>query len=392
MSTSMTTSAPARPTPNFATSPMLVFYELTRACDLVCLHCRACAQRAPADDELTTMQSRALLEQIATFPVKPLVVFTGGDPFKRTDLIELADHASGLRLELAVTPSATPLVTRAKLAALRHAGVGRIAVSLDGPDRETHDRFRGVAGSFQRTLEIIRDARKVGFPVQVNTTVTPQNWQRIDEFAELLDDMDIVLWSVFFLVPVGRALAQSRLTAQEVERAFEQLWRESRRRRFPIKTTEAPHYRRFVAQRQKAARAAAKPPAAANPYSTLATNDGKGILFVGHNGEIYPSGFMPIRCGKFPIDSVVETYQESPLFRDLRNPDLLQGKCGVCKFRTICGGSRARSYAVTGNPLAAEPDCMYLPEEWQAREAERAASAELPTCLTTPTSSAVLAQ
>lgn len=355
--------------PDFAVSPLLVFYELTRACDLVCLHCRACAQSAPAPDELSTIQSRALLEEIASFPTPPLVVFTGGDPFKRQDLIELVDHAASLDLEAAVTPSATPLVTRDRLAALRDAGARRIAVSLDGPDRESHDRFRGVYGSFQRTLEIIQDARALGFPVQVNTTVTPNNWHRIDQFAALLDDLDIVLWSVFFLVPVGRAETQPRLTPQEVEQAFGQLWHESKRRRFPIKTTEAPHFRRFLAQRQKASRAAGIPTAAASPYASLATNDGKGIMFVGHNGVIYPSGFLPITCGIFPRDNVVETYQQSTLFRELRDPDRLQGKCGVCKFRTLCGGSRARSYAVTGNPLAAEPDCAYLPEPWLAQAA-----------------------
>jgi radical SAM protein len=349
---------------DFAVSPWLVFCELTRACDLVCLHCRACAQRAPAPDELSTTQSHALLQQIAEFPTPPLLVFTGGDPFKRRDLIELTGHATSLGLEVAITPSATPLVTHERLAALRDAGAHRIAVSLDGPEHESHDRFRGVAGSFQRTLEIIRDAQSVGFPVQVNTTVTPGNWQRIEEFAALLGDLNIVLWSVFFLVPVGRAEVQPRLSAEQVEIVFEQLWVESTRRGIPIKTTEAPHYRRFVAQQQKEMRAGGQSSPPRGQYTSLATNDGKGIMFVGHNGEIYPSGFMPIVCGVFPRDNVVEAYQHSPLFRNLRDPDLLQGKCGVCKFRTICGGSRARSYAVTGDPLAAEPDCAYVPEAW----------------------------
>jgi radical SAM protein len=342
----------------------LVFYELTRACDLVCLHCRACAQRDPAPDELSTALSHTLLDQIASFPTAPLLVFTGGDPFKRRDLVELVNHATCLGLEVAVTPSATPLVTPQALKALWHAGISRIAVSLDGPDAASHDRFRGVAGSFRRTLDIIHDARTLGLPVQVNTTVTPHNWQRIEEFASLLDSLDIVLWSVFFLVPVGRATSQSRLNADEVERVFAQLWKEAKRRTFPIKTTEAPHYRRFVAQQQNAARPDHAQPISRKVYSSLATNDGKGIMFVAHNGEVYPSGFMPIQCGGFPTDNVVETYQRSALFQALRNPQRLKGKCGVCKFRSLCGGSRARSYAVTGDPLAAEPDCAYVPEGW----------------------------
>jgi radical SAM protein len=344
----------------------LVFYELTRACDLVCLHCRACAQRDPAPGELSTPQSRALLEQVAEFPIAPLLVFTGGDPFKRRDLAELVHYATCLGLEVAVTPSATPLVTPQALETICRAGAARIAVSLDGPDPASHESFRGVAGSFQRTLEIIQDARQLGLPVQVNTTVTPLNWRRIEDFAALLDGLDVVLWSVFFLVPVGRAEAQPRLNADEVEQVFEQLWKEANRRTFPIKTTEAPHFRRFVAQQRSGRQTEQPRQVSRQAYSSLATNDGKGIMFVSHHGEVYPSGFMPIRCGRFPKDNIVEIYQRSELFQALRDPERLHGKCSFCSFRALCGGSRARSYAVTGDPLAAEPDCAYVPEGWLA--------------------------
>jgi radical SAM protein len=343
-------------------SPLLVFYELTRACDLACVHCRACAQPGPAHGELSSAHSHDLLEQIADFPTAPLLVFTGGDPFKRPDLTALVHHAARLGLHFAVTPSATPLVTREALAALWHAGVSRIAVSLDGPDAASHDRFRGARGSFHRTLEIIQDARSLGLPVQVNTTITPLNWQRVDAMAALVDRLDIVLWSVFFLVPTGRAASQRRLNADQVEQVFEWLWNESKCRTFAIKTTEAPHYCRFVAQKTAGPDEAQL--ARRQAYSSAATNDGKGVIFVAHDGAIYPSGFMPIRCGAFPRDNLVQTYQRSPLFQALRDPQRLKGKCGACKFRTLCGGSRARSYAVTGDPLAAEPDCAYLPEGW----------------------------
>jgi radical SAM protein len=353
-------SAPDR---DFARGPLLVFYELTRACDLVCLHCRACAQAAPAADELSSRDSRALLRQLADFPTLPLVVLTGGDPFKRPDLEALVRYAVRLGMQVAVTPSATPLVTHGALARLWRAGLSRLAVSLDGPDAEGHDRFRGVAGSFDRTLQIIRDARGLGLPVQVNTTLTPDNWRRIEEFAALLEKLEITLWSVFFLVPVGRAASMPRLSGQQVEEAFGRLWAEARRRSFPIKTTEAPHYRRFVAQ-QKGEDDRALRPTPRHAYGSLATNDGNGILFVAHNGTIYPSGFLPIPAGAFPQDHVVEVYRKSPVFQSLRDPDRLEGKCGACEFRKICGGSRARAYAVTGNPLAQEPDCVYQPRGW----------------------------
>jgi radical SAM protein len=350
---------------DFSRSPLLVFYELTRACDLVCLHCRACAQAAPAADELSSGLSRRLVEQLADFPTPPLLVLTGGDPFKRPDLPDLVHHATNLGMQVAVTPSATPLVTRDALARLWHAGLSRLAVSLDAPDAAGHDRFRGVAGSFDRTLEIIREARNLGLPVQVNTTLTPDNWQRIEEFARLLDELQITLWSVFFLVPVGRAAAMPRLNGQQVEEAFARLWHEARRRSFPIKTTEAPHYRRFVAQ-QKGEDQNKVHVTPRHAYASLHTNDGKGIMFIAHNGMIYPSGFLPIPAGTFPLDHVVEVYQKSPLFRSLRDPDQLQGKCRACEFRKLCGGSRARAYAVTGNPLAEEPDCIYQPHGWGA--------------------------
>lgn len=348
---------------DFTRGPLLVFYELTRACDLVCLHCRACAQAAPAADELSSSASRTLLGQLADFPTAPLLVLTGGDPFKRCDLPDLVRHATNLGMQVAVTPSATPLVTREALARLWRAGLSRLAVSVDAPDAASHDRFRGVPGSFARTLEIIQDARNLGLPVQVNTTLTPENWQRIEEFAELIEELKIALWSVFFLVPVGRAAVMPRLSGQQVEEAFAQLWRQAKRRSFPIKTTEAPHYRRFLAQ-QKGGDQDRPQPTPRQGYASLHTNDGKGILFVAHNGTIYPSGFLPIPAGRFPQDHIVEVYQKSQLFQSLRDPDRLEGKCRACEFRQLCGGSRARAYAVTGNPLAEEPDCVYQPHGW----------------------------
>ncbi len=375
-------------------SPYVAFYEVTRACDLVCLHCRACAQARPDPRELDTQQSFALIEQLAEFPRPPIFVLTGGDPFKRSDLFSLIDKSIACGLETSITPSATPLVTLDALVRLRDHGVARLAVSLDGVDAASHDAVRGVAGSFQRTLEIAADARRCGLEVQVNTTLTPTNVGQIEAIAALLAGLDIVLWSVFFLVPVGRAGDLPRLDAEQSEAAFAQLWRVAQTHPFGIKTTEAPHYRRFIAQaakleRRSAATSPNKPttdkPTTPKPttdradqdgestiatpsrrFRPLGTNDGKGIMFIGHTGEIYPSGFLPIRCGQFPHDDVVSVYQHAPLFRQLRDADNLQGKCGQCEFRNLCGGSRARAFAVTANPFAEEPDCVYRPTDVDA--------------------------
>lgn len=355
---------------DFAHSPFVMFYELTRACDLLCKHCRACAQPNRHPNELTTEQSRALLDQIASFPKPPVLIFTGGDPMKRDDVFEIVAHATKAGLTTAMTPSATPLVTRDALERLRDAGLSRLAVSLDG-FRQTHDSFRGVPGSFERTMEIVADAREIGLPVQVNTTITRRNFDQIDPLAALMQAIGVVLWSVFFLVPVGRGLAEERISPEEYEIAFERLFHHSLCQPYGIKTTEAPHYRRFVLERHgDPALQPGGPPPGRIQRAPVGVNDGKGVMFVSHTGGIYPTGFLPIKCGKFPEDSVLDTYQLSPVFVALREPDMLKGKCGRCEYRHLCGGSRARAYAVTRDLLAAEPDCLYQPKSASAGETD----------------------
>lgn len=347
---------------DFSHSPLVAFYEVTQACDLVCLHCRACAQTKSDPNELSTAKACLLLDQLREFPKPPLVVLTGGDPLKRADIYQIVEYGARRGLKMSITPSATPLVTRDALRRLRDAGIVRMAVSLDGANDETHDAFRGVRGSFARTLEIMLVAQSLGIPVQVNTTVTPANSCQIDEIANLLAEQEIVLWSVFFLVPVGRGKTLTRLAPHEYERVFERLWQNAQRQPYPIKTTEAPHYRRFALLHdspQPHQLTGPGRPTAAN--WTLGVNDGKGVMFVGHTGMVFPSGFMPIFCGAFPQQHLVEIYQRSPLLQALRDPYRLEGKCHDCEFRKICGGSRARAYAVTGNPFAEEPDCGYEP-------------------------------
>ncbi len=312
-------------------------------------------------DELSTSVSLRLIEQLAEFPNPPMLVLTGGDPLCRTDIFQLIEHAVQCGLETSITPSATLHVTREAVRRLRFSGIQRMAISIDGADAKTHDGIRRVDGSFERSLEILRDAQQVGLPTQVNTTLTPGNVNQIEALAELLANFDIVLWSVFFLVPIGRAAFSGRLSPSECESAFERLWTQAHRQAYQIKTTEAPHYRRFTMQQERLSGANRE---VQKPFCATGINDGKGVLFVGHTGQIYPSGFMPISCGEFPHDHVVQVYQDSPLFKDLRNPNRLEGKCRQCEFRTICGGSRARAYAVSGNPFAEEPDCAYIPPSY----------------------------
>ncbi|WP_205678835.1 TIGR04053 family radical SAM/SPASM domain-containing protein [Aquisphaera insulae] len=361
---------------DFAISPMIVFYELTRACDLVCRHCRACAQPQSDPNELTTDLSKRLIDQLASFPVQPMLVLTGGDPLKRADIFELVRYSADTGMETAITPSPTPLVTAEAIARLKEAGIARMAVSIDGADAATHDAMRGVAGSFEQTQRIMRDARALGIPVQVNTTLNPANLDQIEAIADMLAQHGIVLWSVFLIVPVGRATADLRLTGEQYERAFARLYAQSRKQPYGIKTTEGMHYRRFVAQQRVKARrdgAGEAPAMGGHPHGrgghggsspqflTTGVNDGKGVMFVSHTGLVHPSGFMPLVCGMFPFNNVVDVYQNAPIFQRLRQPDTFDGKCGYCDYRNLCGGSRARAFNVTGNPYAAEPDCVYQP-------------------------------
>ena len=361
-----TSKTPRYSPSDFDHSPLLVFYEVTRACDLVCLHCRACAQVEPDPNELKPAETERLIDQLCEFPKPPLVVLTGGDPLKRPDIYNMVERGARAGLEMAVTPSATPLATAQAIRRLCDAGVARLAVSLDGADAATHDAIRGVAGSFDRVLQIMSYARDCKIPVQVNTTVSPINFDQIDRLAELLAREKIVLWSAFFIVPVGRATEGDRLTAEQYESVFDRLWYQSQRQAYAIKTTEAMHYRRYVMQHKNEHTVDFSKMSAryAQPVP-LGINDGKGVMFISHTGFVHPSGFMPIVCGVFPFQSVVNVYQRSPLFRSLRDTDRLEGKCGVCEYRNICGGSRARAYALSGNPFAQEPDCTYTPVAMQ---------------------------
>jgi AdoMet-dependent heme synthase len=357
---------------DFHRSPFLVIWETTQACDLVCVHCRAEAQPCRDTGELSTGEARALMDRVRSFG-QPLFVLTGGDPFKRPDLLELVRYGSGLGLRMGLTPSATPLVTVEALEALADAGLSRLAISLDGPDASRHDRFRGAPGSFQRSLEILEAARPLGIPTQVNSTVTRETAGDFEEMADLVEGLGISLWSVFFLVPTGRARKEDVATGQVFEEVFHRMYDRSRRVSFDIKSTAAPHYRRVVLQRQVAerrrgARSTPLDPLDSTPGLSLergrGVNDGNGFVFVSHRGDIFPSGFLPLAAGNVRRDDLVEVYRNHPLFQSLRDPDGLGGKCGVCEYRTVCGGSRARAWALTGDPLAEEPYCVHRPKRW----------------------------
>jgi len=289
-------------------------------------------------------------------------------------------YATDQKVRISLTPSATPLLTRDSIVRLKAAGLARLAVSLDGPTAAIHDAFRRVPGSYKWTLDAVRWAREIGLPVQINTTVTRHNLTMIDDIIALLKTLDITLWSVFFLVPTGRGSGIDLISAEEFEQVFDKLYQTSKRVLFDIKSTEAQHYRRYLLQRRTEARRAGEQPGEMFPRipqlspapigmeapdgigrAPRGINDGKGFVFVSHTGEVYPSGFLPASGGNVRRQSLADIYRNSELFRSLRDSKNLEGKCGVCEYREICGGSRARSYAMTGNLFAEEPCCVYEP-------------------------------
>ncbi|HHH27664.1 MAG TPA: TIGR04053 family radical SAM/SPASM domain-containing protein [Polyangiaceae bacterium] len=353
-------SPPRRADGPFDRAPLILFWETTQACDLVCEHCRACAQPSRSPDELSTAEGKALLDDAKAMGC-PLVILTGGDPAKRPDLADLVRHGSDIGLRVALTPSATPLVTEELLIELKDAGLSRLAISLDGATPEAHDRFRGFEGSFRRTFEILEQARAVGLTTQVNTTVTTYNQHELETIAELLEALDITLWAVFFVVPTGRASAAELLEPGVVEEVMHRLADIGERASFDIKTTAAPHYRRILLER-KVKRAEVKGIDDGIGRAPRGVNDGQGIAFVSRAGDIFPSGFLPIPCGNVRREGLAATYREHPLFTQLRDPDQLEGKCGACPFRRVCGGSRARALAVYGRVTAEDPACSYRPK------------------------------
>lgn len=361
--------------------PFIVIWEVTRACDLACLHCRAEAVPCAHPDELTTAEARTLIDEVAAFgSPPPLFVLTGGDPIKRPDLLQLIEYAAGRRLPVALSPSATPLLTSRVIADARAAGAVALSLSLDGDSAAAHDAFRGVPGVFDRTLGAWEAAQTAGLKVQINTTVTGANLMALPGIARLVRDRGAMVWSVFFLVPVGRGAVLPQITAAECEDVLHFLYDVGTA--MPVKATEGHHFKRVVLQRTILERRGI-PPAAVLPLgavyrglcaalgpwpsgtgrrrSPMDVNAGRGFVFISHTGTVHPSGFMPLPAGNIRRRPLGEIYCDSPLLRVLRNPACWQGRCAGCEFRDACGGSRSRAYAATGDPTGDDPLCAYVP-------------------------------
>jgi AdoMet-dependent heme synthase len=363
---------------DFAKSPFVVIWETTRACDLACKHCRAEAVPYRRPDELSTAEAKKMIDRVADEFGRVVFVLSGGDCLKRPDSYELIEYGFKRGLRMGVTPATTPLATRENIQRLRDAGISRLAVSLDGSCPEIHDEFRRVDGSFEWGMRILETCRELGISTQVNTVIGRHNLHDFDNLAVLMARLGIVFWEVFFLVPTGRAKPGDVASAEEFETIFNKMYDLSKTAPFDIKATAAPQYSRVIMQRQVAerregARGEAPDVLTGGVMFSLSdgigrarsVNDGDGFMFISHTGEIFPSGFLPVYAGNVRTDDVAEVYRHSPVFLQLRDRTQLKGKCGVCEYAKVCGGSRARAFGMTGDYLESEPFCAHVPAKYQ---------------------------
>jgi radical SAM protein len=361
---------------DFSRRPLLVFWEVTRSCQLACHHCRASATPNALPGELDHDEGKRLIDQIAEFGRPfPILVMTGGDCLLRPDVFELVRHATALGLPVAMSPSVTPMLTDDAIARMVEAGVQAVSISLDGADAATHDGVRGIPGHFDATIPAIRALVAAGLKVQINTTVMARNLHELADIAAIVHDVGADIWEVFFLVPVGRGESTDSTTPQQNEEVAHFLV-DASSYGFIVRTVEGPFFRRVVAQRRE--RPDARPegdvytflarrltdalgPATTKSYArTASTRDGKGIVFVAHDGEVYPAGFLPLPLGSVRDTSLATIYLDDPVLRSIRAMEF-GGRCGRCEYADLCGGSRARAFAASGDPLGEDPACAHQP-------------------------------
>ncbi len=355
--------------------PILVFWESTKACLLACRHCRAEAQPTPVPGELNHAEAIGFIDSLADFgSPAPILVITGGDALMRDDLAALVAHARSAGVPVALAPSVTPLLTDERLAELRRLGVKVASISLDGACAATHEGIRGVDGHFVATLEALARMRRHGFVVQVNTVVMEENVEELPAVARIVRDSGASIWEVFFLVRVGRGAGMTELTAAETEDVCHLLY-DASRYGFIVRSVEGPMFRRVTRWRSEgrscavgplyerlAARLAGElgPPTGRSKAQTKGTRDGRGIVFVSATGDVTPAGFLPVVLGNVKETGLAEIYREHPLLLDIRAARF-RGRCGRCEYRALCGGSRARAFAASGDPLGEDPACAYVP-------------------------------
>jgi len=353
-------TAPVSDTPGFQPRPLQVTWEMTPTCDWKATHTRVAARSLRDKGGFSTAEAFHLIEEVAAMHV-PLLVLTGGDPLLRPDLHPVIEFASRRSVRTSLTLLPTPLLDAQTIGELKASGLMRVAFWIHGSTAAPDDAYWGVAGCHRRTLEVIGSCHEVGLPVQINTIMARRNLHDVEPMIELLTRLDVVLWNVIFLVPESREKASELLTAEQHEEVFAKLYAASRHAHFQIRTTEGQHYQRYLLQQRARESRSRMTEADVITCAPKGVNDGKSFVFINHAGQVYPSRYLPVSAGNVTTQPLSEVYCESPLFVSLRDSSKLKGKCGRCPARNVCGGSRARAYAMTGDLFATEPCCAYVP-------------------------------
>lgn len=351
-------------------SPKVIAWESTRACMFACAHCRANAQTEPDPKELTTKEAFRMVDEIAQFS-KPVFIISGGDPLLRKDVFDVAKRAHEKGLNVVMSPSGSKL-TQEIIQKIKNSGVRMVSISLDGSNSDVHDGFRNVPGSFEMVTSTLELLKKNELPFQINTTITQHNLNDIENIRDLVSKIGAIKWDIFMLVPTGRAKIKMEITPVEYENTLKKIYKWNHSSPIPIKMTCAPHYMRIITQMEK--ESGLKSPVSignhvegrkpSTKFGGRGCMAGNGFCFVSSIGEVYGCGFLQLKAGNIRQNNFKEIYQESELFKTLRDYNLLEGRCGICEYKAICGGCRARALESSENVLSEEPYCTYVPKNY----------------------------
>lgn len=349
--------------------PRLIFWEVTKGCNLRCIHCRASATELCSPDDLNTEEAETIINSITEY-AKPILIFSGGEPLFRRDIFHLASYATTRGLKVALATNGT-LINKEVAEKIKNSGIRRVSISLDGAKASTHDTFRAIPGSFDMAIRGFMNLKEIGMSVQINTTITRMNAHELPDIYDICLKLKADALHIFMLVPVGCGVNiadDQMLPAEEYERLLNWFYDKDREGLIELKATCAPHYFRIMRQRRKEGERL--PPSHERQRSTVSDGlhsvtrgclAGTGVCFISHKGEVFPCGYLPVTAGDLKKESFKEIWEKSPVFNSLRNPSLLKGKCGMCEYKFICEGCRARAYAATGDYLEEEPYCIYTP-------------------------------
>jgi len=363
--------------------PLLIAWEVTRSCNLNCRHCRAAAKNIKYDNELKTDECKRLLDNIASFS-QPIIILTGGEPMLREDIYEIARHGSDLGLRMVMAPCGM-LIDDASVKKIKAAGIQAISISIDGATAESHNAFRRVAGAFEGAMAAMAAAKRNGLPFQINTTITKHNVDELEEIVKLAEEVGATTFNPFLLVPTGRGkeLAEQEISPEQYEEALHWLSRLRSKIKMQLRVTCAPHFQRIIRQDKSvdAGQAKGHPPVGPGHgaitagggghghggqkgFQAAGCMGGKSFAFISHVGKVQICGFLEVAAGDLKENGLdfEAIWKGSEFFRQIRDVDNYAGKCGYCEYRRLCGGCRARAYALTGDYLESEPFCVYEPE------------------------------